>query len=694
MKVQTFPSVATLKGVGPRIVERLSNLQIHTVQDLLFHLPIRYQDRTRIRSVATLRPGDECVVIGTVEHHEVVYRKRRMLLVRVDDGTGSVLLRFFYFNTSQRDKLAPGVSIRCFGEIRKGIKGPEMVHPEYEIQHPNTPVKVEDHLTPIYPSTEGLHQLSLRRLTSQALGWMKNEAVSALDLLPLPLEIDGQQALITDALQFVHRPPPNANTELLAQGRHAMQRRLAFEELLAQQLSLSKLRLQAQKQLAIAITTQNNLFRQLLDQLEFELTRAQQRVISTVVKDLENNYPMLRLVQGDVGSGKTLVAIAACLHVIEAGYQAAIMAPTEILAEQHLRNFTKWLAPMGIRLAWLSGKLSASQSHAMKTLIETGTVNAIVGTHALFQQDVNFKNLSLVVIDEQHRFGVHQRLALREKGIQGSAYPHQLIMTATPIPRTLAMTAYADLDYSIIDELPPGRKPVNTVAIPMQRRDEIVQRVAKACRGGQQAYWVCTLVEESEVMQCNAAEDVYRELSLVLQGVRVGLVHGRMKGKEKDAVMQAFIRREIDLLIATTVIEVGVDVPNASLMIIENAERLGLAQLHQLRGRTGRGEVQSSCVLLFDPPLSENANKRIDTMRRTNDGFEIAQVDLEIRGPGEVLGTRQTGMMQLRIANVMRDQDLIPKVQETAKVLLAEYPQHVDAIIHRWLGKSIEFGQV
>ncbi len=694
MSKDTFPSVEALKGVGPKVAERLQRLQIYTVQDLLFHLPIRYQDRTRIRPVGALRSGEECVVIGTIEHSEVVFRKRRMLLISVEDGTGRVLLRFFYFNKSQRSNLSSGVKIRCFGEIRRGLKGPEMVHPEYEILHQDEPAKVEDHLTPIYPTTEGLHQLSLRRLTSQALQWSSQHDEPRLDLLPHPPRIDGQNISILDALKFVHRPPPEADTESLMAGKHPMQRRLAFEELLAQQLSLSKLRLQMQKQDAIPIQSEGKLYKRLIDGLEFELTGAQKKVIKTVFSDLANDFPMLRLVQGDVGSGKTLVALAGCLQAIEAGYQAVMMAPTEILAEQHLRNFSLWLEPLGVRLAWLSGKLTTSKANEMKELIASGTANAIIGTHALFQQGVEFKNLALVVIDEQHRFGVHQRLALREKGIKDGMHPHQLIMTATPIPRTLAMTAYADLDYSVIDELPPGRKPISTIAIPMERRQEVVDRVANACRNGQQAYWVCTLVEESEALQCQAAEDVYRELSQLLRGVKVGLVHGRMKGKEKDAVMQNFSAKKIDLLVATTVIEVGVDVPNASLMIIENAERLGLAQLHQLRGRVGRGTEESSCVLVFDPPLTENAKTRIDTMRNTNDGFKIAQVDLEIRGPGEVLGTRQTGMLQLRIANIMRDQDLIPLVQETAKQLLNDYPKNVDAVIQRWLGRSTEYGQV
>ena len=689
-----FPPVTALKGIGPKIKGHLERLRIHTVQDLLFHLPIRYQDRTHVRPIGALQPGDECVLLGTVDHSEMVYRKRRMLLVSVSDGTGRILLRFFYFNKTQQENLAPGVNIRCFGEVRRGVSNLEMVHPEYEIQHTHGAVKVEDHLTPIYPTTEGLHQLVLRRLTSQALRWVEGEGAPELDLLPNVPKIDGCQPSIIEALKFVHRPPPEADTKALAAGTHVMQRRLAFEELLAQRLSLFKLRLRMQKQPAVPVAPPGRLFAQLTETLEFALTSAQQRVIGTVFSDLKKSYPMLRLVQGDVGSGKTLVAIAACLQVIEAGYQAVVMAPTEILAEQHLQTFSNWLTPLGVQLAWLSGRMAAAKSREMKAHISSGSAQAIVGTHALFQQGVTFKNLALVVVDEQHRFGVHQRLSLREKGVQGAGSPHQLIMTATPIPRTLAMTAYADLDYSVIDELPPGRKPVSTIAIPQERRHEVIKRVAGACRRGQQAYWVCTLVEESELMQRQAAENVHQELSNLLEGVTVGLVHGRMKSQEKNAVMQDFASRRIDLLVATTVIEVGVDVANASLMIIENAERLGLAQLHQLRGRVGRGVQESSCVLLFSSPLTENAKLRLDTMRATNNGFKISQVDLEIRGPGEVLGTRQTGMLQLRIANILRDQDLIPQVQESAKRLFAEHPHAVDALILRWLGKSIEFGQV
>lgn len=706
----TSPPVSTLKGVGPRILERLQRLHIHTVQDMLFHLPVRYQDRTRLRPISSLRPGDESMVIGEVEHSEIVYRRRRMLLVRLCDGSVSpacLTLRFFHFNRAQRERLAGGTLLRCYGEVRKGIKGLEMIHPEYIIQPRGEPVKVENSLTPIYPTTEGLHQINLRSLTAQSLRWLCNAREfdrEGIELLPRLPEIDGRKITIREALTYIHRPPVDADIKLLLEGKHVTQRRLAHEELLAHQLSLSKIKMQMQRQAANVIAPPGKHYSRLLEKLGFNLTGAQRRVIGEVFSDLQKPHPMLRLVQGDVGSGKTLIAIAACLQAVEAGYQAVMMAPTEILAEQHLQNFGNWLAridtaPFGgtLHLACLSGKLNATQSRQMKERIASGDAGIVLGTHALFQQGVHFKNLALVIVDEQHRFGVHQRLALREKGSDtagGSVAPHQLIMTATPIPRTLAMTAYADLDYSVIDELPPGRKPVETIAVPREKRQQVIERVASACRSGQQAYWVCTLVEESEAIQCQAAMDVHQALHRQLHGVRVGLLHGRMKGREKDVVMQDFLQCRIDLLVATTVIEVGVNVTNASLMVIENAERLGLAQLHQLRGRVGRGKRQSSCVLLYNPPLTDHARLRIDTLRTTNDGFRIAQVDMQLRGPGEMLGTRQTGALQFRIADIMRDHDLIPAVQQTAAYLLANHPQVVDALVQRWLGKSIEFGQV
>ncbi|MGI9303999.1 MAG: ATP-dependent DNA helicase RecG, partial [Gammaproteobacteria bacterium] len=682
------------KGVGPRVAEKLGKLGIKTVEDLLFHLPMRYEDRTRVVPIGSLRVGDEAVVDVTVEHTEVTFRRKRMLLSHVSDGTGALVLRFFHFNASQQQLLARGARLRCFGEIREGRGSLEMVHPEFKLVSADGLEGVDEHLTPIYPATEGLHQLSLRRLTDQALAWMNGGAKRLQDWLPREIEASLAMPALTAALTYVHRPPPDAEVTKLADGTHIAQRRLAFEELLAQQLSLVKLRARARKQPAPAIRVDSSLADDFLARLPFAITAAQRRVSTQAAEDMSEPHPMLRLVQGDVGSGKTVVAALACLRVIEAGYQAAIMAPTEILAEQHYRNFAAWLSPLGLSVAWLSGKQKAAERRAMAAMVGAGEAHVVIGTHALFQQDVEFANLALVVVDEQHRFGVHQRLALRQKGERAGLHPHQLIMTATPIPRTLAMTAYADLDYSVIDELPPGRMPVKTVVIPSSRRADVVERVQKACADGAQAYWVCTLIEESEELQCRAAEKTAEELTHALPDLRVVLVHGRMKPAEKDTIMNAFRDGAIDLLVATTVVEVGVDVPNASLMIIENAERLGLAQLHQLRGRVGRGARSSSCVLLYQPRLSQNARQRLDALRKTTDGFEIAKIDLKLRGPGEVLGTRQTGLMQLRVADVLRDQDLLPDVQQAARRLWRDHPERVQPLMQRWLGDAVQFGQV
>lgn len=680
--------------MGPRVASKLEKLGIRTVQDVFFHLPLRYQDRTRVVAIGNLRVGQEVVVEAQVAHTEVVYRKRRSLLVHLADGTDGLTLRFFHFNASQQWNLGRGVWLRAFGEVRRGPQGLEMVHPEYRRVDDNSQAETEQHLTPIYPATEGLHQLTLRKLSAQALDWLQRSKRTLIDWIP-DHYLQGPFAYsLHEAVAFIHRPPPDADVARLAAGRHPAQRRLAFEELLAQQLTLVRLRAQLTGRPAPALLAAGRLFAQLQASLPFALTRAQQRVIKQVAEDLGNAHPMLRLVQGDVGSGKTVVAAAACLHAVEAGFQAALMAPTELLAEQHYRSFAAWVRPLGLTLGWLSGKLKVAERQQMLALIAGGEADIVIGTHALFQEDVNFKDLALVIIDEQHRFGVHQRLAFKQKGHQEGRYPHQLIMTATPIPRTLAMTAYADLDYSVIDELPPGRTPVKTVAVPDTRRHEVIARVSHACEQGRQAYWVCTLIEESEALQRQAAEDTAAALSQALPQLEVALVHGRLRPEDKDAVMQRFKAGEINLLVATTVIEVGVDVPNASLMIIENAERLGLAQLHQLRGRVGRGSVESNCVLMYHPPLSDQAKRRLRALRETTDGFEIARIDLELRGPGEVLGTRQTGMLQLRIAELVRDQDLLPAVQETAKKMLANHPEHVEPLIRRWLGESVQFGQV
>ncbi|TVQ74749.1 MAG: ATP-dependent DNA helicase RecG [Chromatiaceae bacterium] len=681
--------ITALKGVGPKMAARLERLGIATITDLLFHLPARYQDRTRLVPIGSLRPGDEGVVEGEVDHTEVVARSRRMLLVHLGDGTGGVTLRFFHFSGAQQQAMARGTRLRCFGEARMGKAGMELVHPEYRILREGEAV-VEESLTPIYPTTEGLHQMSLRRLT--------DEALARLDRIPewLPppiLDSAGLPDLVT-ALRTVHRPPPDAPVSSLLEGCHPAQRRLAFEELVAHHLSLGRVRARTTDQPAPPVRVAGQLLQRLLDSLPFPLTGAQQRVIRELVTDMARPHPMLRLVQGDVGAGKTLVAVAACLHAVEAGYQAAVMAPTEILAEQHHRNFKALLEPLGVEVAWFSGKQGARSRREASEALASGRAAVAVGTHALFQGDVTFRDLALVVVDEQHRFGVHQRMALREKGARDGRLPHQLIMTATPIPRTLAMTAYADLDYSVIDELPPGRTPIKTVALSDDRRDEVVQRIHHAIGEGRQAYWVCTLVEESDVLQAQAAEDTHAQLEEALEGIRVGLVHGRMKPRDKEAVMARFKAGEVQLLVATTVIEVGVDVPNASLMIIENAERLGLAQLHQLRGRVGRGEAASACVLMYHPPLSQTAHRRLEALRNSTDGFEIARIDLDLRGPGEVLGTRQTGMMQFRIADIVRDQDMLEDVKAAATRLTAEHPDHVDPLIDRWLTGSQEYGRV
>lgn len=686
--------VSLLKGVGPRVAEKLHKLGISTLQDLLFHLPFRYQDRTRVVPVGSLRPGDEAVIEGEVELTEVAFGRRRMLLSRLSDGTGSILLRFFHFSAAQQANLGRGTRLRCYGEVRAGKTMLEMIHPEYRSVDAEHALTTEDCLTPIYPTTEGVHQLKLRDLTEQVLYRLRHTNGGLQEWLPDEVLKKLELPSLQEAVLLLHRPPPDVSLQSLEQGTHPAQVRLAFEELLAHHLSLRQLRARVQQTPAPVLPVSGQLQVQFLQGLAFELTGAQQRVIHEIQQDISRPLPMLRLVQGDVGSGKTVVAAAAALSAFAADYQVALMAPTELLAEQHFRNFQNWFHPLGIEVGWLSGKLKASERKRVLSVMQSGDARMVVGTHALFQEEVRFDDLALVIIDEQHRFGVHQRLALREKGSHEGRQPHQLIMTATPIPRTLAMTAYADLDLSIIDELPPGRKPVTTVVLPESRRDEVVLRVRNACASGSQAYWVCTLIEESEVLQCQAAEDTAAQLHEALPELRVALVHGRMKAADKEEVMARFKAGDVDLLVATTVIEVGVDVPNASVMIIENAERLGLAQLHQLRGRVGRGTLESSCVLMYHGPLSQMARQRLAVMRETNDGFVIAQKDLEIRGPGEVLGTRQTGILQLRVADILRDQPLMPAVHEAAKTILQEYPDRVAPLVRRWLGESLRYGDV
>ena len=688
--------VTALRGVGPALQQKLAVLGIHTVQDVLFHLPFRYEDRTQTLSIGTLQAGMRAVVEGEIQLNEVAFRGRRALLVRISDGTGWLTLRFFYFNNAQQQQLSRGTRIRCFGEVRPGPQTLEMVHPEYQRLQPGHTHTSSTTLTPVYPTTEGVHQARLRQLSQAALQELKRDDVR--DWLPASLLPNASWPTLQAALNYVHRPPPDARLELLEQGQHPAQRRLAFEELLAQNLSLRLLRQDIQRDASWPLTEGATLIEQFQRSLPFQLTGAQQRVWQDIDQDLAKPFPMLRLVQGDVGSGKTVVAALAAVKAVASGLQAALMAPTELLAEQHARNFARWLEPLGIEVVLLTGKHTGKARSAIMESLRSGQAQVAIGTHALFQSDVEFKQLAVVIIDEQHRFGVHQRLMLREKGLhqnpEKDKYPHQLIMTATPIPRTLAMSAYADLDVSVIDELPPGRTPVQTVVLPDSRRNEIVQRVREACLQQRQVYWVCPLIEESEALSAQAAEETHANLSAALPELRVLLLHGRMNSKQKDTVMEEFKQHRGDVLVATTVIEVGVDVPNASVMVIENAERMGLAQLHQLRGRVGRGSAQSSCVLLYQYPLSDVAKQRLHIMRETNDGFEIARHDLEIRGPGELLGTKQTGLVQLRVADLLRDADLLPQVQQAADALLRDAPEHVEPLLRRWVGTSERFGKV
>jgi len=676
-----------LKGVGPKLYARLQKIGIQTAQDLLFHLPLHYQDRTRIIPLGRARPGMQITVEGVIELTEVVNRRRRQLLCRLHDGTGFLTLRFFNFNKMQQKNLERGARLRCFGEIRFGGSGFEMFHPEYCKIDPDNPLPVEKTLTSVYPTTEGLHQITFRKIIPQALSLLQQD-VDLQELLPQEILQQYNFSCLSDALLYIHKPPIDAKIKSLEEKNHPYQKRLVFEELLAHHLSLRNLRKKVRDCRAIALHISENAKQKFLQQLPFKLTNAQIRVMQEIANDLEQTSPMLRLLQGDVGSGKTVVAAFAALSAVENNYQAAIMVPTELVAEQHVKNLQKWLE--GLNVVLLTGTSKGKARQEVLEKIKSGAAQIIIGTHALFQEGVEFKSLALVVIDEQHRFGVHQRLALRNKG----GTPHQLIMTATPIPRTLAMSAYVDLDHSIIDEMPPGRKPVITVAISNLRRVEVLERIRQACRARRQVYWICTLIEESENLQCQAAEKTFMELKKSLPKINIALVHGRMKSSDKEKIMHDFKCGKINLLVATTVVEVGVDVSNASLMVIENPERLGLAQLHQLRGRIGRGNEQSHCVLLYQDPLSQNARERIKIMRKTNDGFVIAQKDLELRGPGEVLGTKQSGILQMRIADLMRDRELFPQVKTAASLIMENHPKIVKPLISRWIAHPEDYGCV
>jgi ATP-dependent DNA helicase RecG len=681
--------VATLYGVGPALAGQLKRLGVERIGDALTLLPQRYEDRTALRQLGTLRPGEKVLVEGAVELSEVVFRRRRSLLCRIADRTGGLTLRFFHFSSGQQQRMTRGTRLRCFGEVRAGPTGLEMVHPEWSaLGEHDDPAELT--LTPVYPSTEGLRQQRLRRVVQQALALVAHA--------PLVDHLEGYLPAgwpsLNDALIALHQPPPGSDFAALAEGRHRWQQRLALEELVAHRLSMRRLARGTETERAPAVADVDERLPRLRAALPFALTRAQERVLGEILADLAKPRPMHRLLQGDVGSGKTVVAAAAALAATSAGYQAAVMAPTELLAEQHFTSLRAWLRPLDVELALLTGSLGTAARSDALSRIEAGSIDIAVGTHALFQQSVRFERLALVIVDEQHRFGVRQRLELKRKGARGKTVPHQLIMTATPIPRTLAMTAYADLDCSVIDELPPGRSPVRTVVLRESRRAELVARIRAHCAAGHQAYWVCPLIEESEAIESSAAVRLADELAAALPELPIGLVHGRMKGAEKEAVMRAFKEGVLKLMVATTVIEVGVDVPRATLMVIENAERMGLAQLHQLRGRVGRGALESSCVLLYRPPLSDVARQRLDLLRRTTDGFAVAQKDLELRGPGEVLGTRQTGVVQLRVADLLRDADLLPTVIRVSEELLERHPERVDPLVRRWVQGAREYAKV
>jgi len=687
-------SVAKLTGIGAQTVKRLEKLGIRIIQDLVFHLPLRYEDRTRIYPIGSLMAGMTALICGRVEFIDVLPRGRKSLICRISDDTGFISLKFFHFSANQHNTLKPGTLISCFAEVRHGFAGLEMVHPDYQvISNPDAYV-TETRLTPVYPLTEGLSQATLRKAVKHALSLCNSDPELLVDWIPEAILKKYHYPSLTEAIQTLHAPDESVSIEALQNGSVPALKRLAFEELLAHHLILRKTKNKAKVWQAPGFTADKTIAEQFLRSLPFKLTGAQQRVIAEIEADCRQQHPMMRLVQGDVGSGKTIVSAYAALLALTAGYQVAIMAPTELLAEQHKRNFSAWFDGFQTQVVFLTGQLKGNARQVVLQGLADGSAGIIIGTHALFQEGVSFQRLGLIIIDEQHRFGVHQRLALREKGQQASIRPHQLVMTATPIPRTLAMLQYSDLDISIIDELPPGRKPIVTSVIPAERRAEVIERINNWVGKKRQVYWVCTLIEESEVLQCEAAEKTAEHLTRALPNVRVALIHGRMKSTDKDAVMQAFKNHQIDLLVATTVIEVGVDVPNAGLMIIENPERLGLSQLHQLRGRVGRGEGDSYCLLMYQSPLSDTARQRLGILRDSNDGFIIAEKDLELRGPGEVMGTRQTGSVHFKIADLARDADLLDNIQQTGEQIFTESPHAIQPLCDRWLGTSTDYAEV
>ncbi len=681
--------IQNIRGVGPKIAESLSNLGIYQVEDAVFHLPYRYEDRTNLTPIGDAPFETPLLIEGEIVKSTVVFRGRRMLITEIYDGTGRLTMRMFHFALAQHKNLKEGYKIRCFGTIRHGPKGKEMIHPQYKVFSEDDEIEIEDHLTPIYPSTSNLQQGRIRKMIQESILYCQKNSLLKENW---ETEDEGSFKDLLSALTFIHNPPTETSLELLSLGQHPAQRKLIKEELVAHILCSGMLKRETELRkspLMHLASTHEDIF---IDSLGFVLTNAQTRVWNEIKQDFNKETPMRRLLQGDVGSGKTVIAALATLQASHNDLQTAFMCPTEILAEQHYENLTEWFVDLGIKVDLLLGSTKAKDRKRILSDLQTGKTQVLLGTHALFQKDVVFKSVGLTIIDEQHRFGVHQRFTLLEKGGGKEKSPHQLIMTATPIPRTLSMTVYGALDTSVIDELPPGRRPVETTSRPNSMRNKVIKRIEEVCLEGQRVYWVCTLIEDSDELEAQAAEELFKEISNEIPKVKTGLVHGRLKKEEKDRVINRFRQGDIQLLVCTTVIEVGVDVPEATLMIIENPERLGLAQLHQLRGRVGRkADTDSHCLLLFREPLADLAKERISTLESTNDGFVIAEKDLELRGGGDIHGLRQSGLMNLKIANPIRDSDLLESAQQEALLIAKTNELQARSLIHRWIGTRLDY---
>ena len=683
-------SLLDLKGIGQKGLIKLNKIGINSIEDLLFHLPIRYNDKTKLFKISDLEPGKKLLFEGRIEKANVIFFKKRMFVVRISDETGSVQLRFFYFNKSQISNFSIGRNVRCFGELRVASNTKEVVHPECLFFDKEKP-PLDEFLTPVYPLTEGLHQYSLRNFIKQSLSFLKSGKIVLPELLPDKVLKKYNLVDISTAISNIHNPRKNISHEELIDSRNQNKKRLVFEELLAHQLVFKQIRAFNKKLSSFPLDNNIKPIEELISKLPFSPTNSQIEVMKQITHDMQKSIPMTRLVQGDVGSGKTLVALFGALHAISNGFQVAFMAPTEILSEQHYQSIKLMLKDFDIKISLLYGGMKLKEKETVTEDIKLGNTDLIIGTHALIQNQVKFKNLALIIIDEQHKFGVHQRMTLTSKGRNYETFPHQLILTATPIPRTLAMTLYGNLDYSIIDEMPKGRMEIETIALSESRRSEIFEKITKQCHEGNQVFWVCPIIDESEVLECKAATNTYDEIRKKLKEINVGLIHGRMKMQEKEKIMNNFRSKKIDLLVSTTIIEVGLDVPNATVIVIENSERMGLSQLHQLRGRVGRGSKKSTCILIYKSGLNEIARNRIDILRKNKNGFDIAKEDLDIRGPGEILGKRQKGDINFKIANVSRDYMFINDTKECSEIISDKLSEK---LVKRWVNENVEIGKI